>query len=203
MQRAREGIRVSLLRWVEEPGASLLKRLGFSPNVVTILGFLVVIGSAVLAGFGYLRLAGVVFLAGGAFDLFDGALARLSNRVTPFGALLDSLLDRLGEAALYISLAIYGVHTGRYSPDLLIYMILLIVALSSSQTVSYLRARGESLGVDTNLGILTRPERVVILGVGLILGGDTVPVAFGIISVLSLCTILSRLLHVWRSLRTG
>ena len=202
-QRGREKARALLLRYVEGPGARALKSFGLSPNAVTILGFLIVVISAVLVGFGHLRIGGVVFLAGGAMDLFDGALARLSQRVTPFGALLDSLFDRLGEAALYLGLVIYGVRIDPDSRDLMVYMALLILALSSSQGVSYLRARGESLGIDTRAGLLTRPERVVILSAGLLLGEDTIPVAFAIIAFFSLWTMLSRLLHIWRGLRTG
>ena len=202
-QRGREKVRALLLRYVEEPGARALRSLGFSPNAVTILGFLVVVVSAVLVSFGHLRIGGAVFLAGGALDLFDGALARLSQRVTAFGALLDSLFDRLGEAALYLGLAVYGVRIDPDSRNLVVYMILLILALSSSQGVSYLRARGESLDIDTRGGLLTRPERVIILSVGLLLGEDTVPVAFAVIAFFSLWTMLSRLLHIWRGLRTG
>lgn len=202
-QRGREKARALLLRYVEGPGARALKSLGLSPNAVTILGFLIVVISAVLVGFGHLRIGGAVFLAGGAMDLFDGALARLSQRVTLFGALLDSLFDRLGEAALYLGLAVYGVRIDPDSRNLVVYMALLILALSSSQGVSYLRARGESLGIDTRGGLLTRPERVAILSAGLLLGEDTVPVAFAIIAFFSLWTMLSRLLHIWRGLRTG
>ena len=202
-QRGREKARALLLRYVEGPGARALKSLGLSPNAVTILGFLIVVISAVLVGFGHLRIGGAVFLAGGAMDLFDGALARLSQRVTLFGALLDSLFDRLGEAALYLGLAVYGVRIDSDSRNLVVYMALLILALSSSQGVSYLRARGESLGIDTRGGLLTRPERVAILSAGLLLGEDTVPVAFAIIAFFSLWTMLSRLLHIWRGLRTG
>jgi len=171
--------------------------------MVTLLGFLVTVLGAVLVGMGHLRVGGLVFLAGGALDLFDGALARLSGRVTPFGALLDSLFDRLGEAALYLGLAIYGMHIDPASRNLVVYVTLLILALASSQSVSYLRARGESLGIDTRGGLLTRPERVIILSAGLILGEATVWLSMGFIAFFSLWTLLSRLVHIWRSLRAG
>jgi CDP-diacylglycerol--glycerol-3-phosphate 3-phosphatidyltransferase len=202
-QRSRERARALILRYVEEPGARALNSLGLSPNAVTIIGFLIVVVSAVFVGLGLLRIGGLIFLVGGAVDLFDGALARLSQRVTSFGALLDSLFDRLGEAALYLGLAIYGLRIDPDSRNLTVYMTILILALASSQGVSYLRARGESLGIDTRGGIMTRPERVVILAVGLLLGGATVPLAMGFIAFFSLWTMLARLVHIWRRLGTG
>ncbi len=202
-QRSRERARALILRYVEEPGARALNSLGLSPNAVTVIGFLIVVVSAVFVGLGHLQIGGIIFLVGGAVDLFDGALARLSQRVTSFGALLDSLFDRLGEAALYLGLAIYGLRIDPDSRNLTVYMTILILAGSSSQGVSYLRARGESLGIDTRGGIMTRPERVVILAVGLLLGGATVPLAMGFIAFFSLWTMLARLVHIWRRLGTG
>ncbi len=202
-QRARERARALILRYVEEPGARALNSLGLSPNAVTVIGFLIVVVSAVFVSLGHLQIGGIIFLVGGAVDLFDGALARLSQRVTSFGALLDSLFDRLGEAALYLGLAIYGLRIDPDSRNLTVYMTILILALASSQGVSYLRARGESLGIDTRGGIMTRPERVIILSAGLLLGEATVPLAMGFIAFFSIWTMLTRLIHLWRRLGTG
>ena len=202
-QRAREKVRALVLRYIEEPGARALNSLGLSPNAVTILGFLIVVLSASFVGFGHLRIGGLIFLTGAAMDLFDGALARLSQRVTPFGALLDSLFDRLGESALYLGLVIYGLRIDPDSRNLVVYMTLLVLALATSQAVSYLRARGEALGIDTRGGLLTRPERVVILAAGLILGEATVLLALGFIAFFSVWTMLSRLMHIRRSLKSG
>ena len=202
-QRARKRTRELILRYVEEPGAWVLNRLGLSPNVVTTIGFLIVVVSAVFVGLGHLKIGGLIFLVGGAVDMFDGALARLSQRETPFGAMLDSLFDRLGEAALYLGLAIYGLQVNPDSRNLTVYMTILILALASSQGVSYLRARGESLGIDTRGGIMTRPERVVILSAGLLLGESTVALAMVFIAFFSLWTMLTRLIHIWRRLGTG
>ncbi len=202
-QKARERFRSLLLRYVENPGARALRRLGFSPNLVTVMGFLIVVLSAILVGMGHLRIGGLVFLAGGTLDLFDGALARLSQRVTPFGALLDALLDRLGEAALFLGLTIYALRIDPESRNLVVFMTLLMLALVGSQAVSYLRARGEALGIDTRGGLMTRPERVVILAAGLIIGEAIVPSALGVIAFFSLWTMMSRLIHIWRKAGTG
>ena len=102
----RERFRAGLLRYVEVPGAKLLRALGFTPNAITILGFLLSVAAAVLVAYDWLWLGGIVFLVGGGLDLFDGGLARLTGTESPFGALLDSVFDRLGEAALLVGLGI-------------------------------------------------------------------------------------------------
>ena len=198
MQQLRERLRSLNLRFVEEPGARALQRIGFTPNAVTLLGFLVTCVAAVLVAMGHLRIGALVFLAGGALDLFDGALARLSNKTTPFGAMLDSLMDRLGEAALYLGLTVYALRVDPDSRNLTIFMSLLILALATSQAVSYLRAKGESLGIDTRAGLMTRPERVIILFVGLFLGEATILLAMGFIAFFSTWTMLTRLIHIYR-----
>ena len=198
MQQLRERLRSLNLRFVEEPGARALQRIGFTPNAVTLLGFLVTCVAAVLVAMGHLRIGALVFLAGGALDLFDGALARLSNKTTPFGAMLDSLMDRLGEAALYLGLTVYALSVDPDSRNLTLFMSLLILALATSQAVSYLRAKGESLGIDTRAGLMTRPERVVILFVGLFLGEATILLAMGFIAFFSTWTMLTRLIHIYR-----
>jgi CDP-diacylglycerol--glycerol-3-phosphate 3-phosphatidyltransferase len=158
-----------MLQYVELPGARFFRTLGLTPNSITLLGFAVCSAAAVLVGYGWLLWGGVVFLAGGGLDLFDGALARLTRRTTPFGALLDSVFDRLGEASLFVGLAIYGLRAGFEERFTLFFLTALLLALIFSQGVSYLRARGEGLGVHTRAGVMTRTERVVVLGAGLII----------------------------------
>ena len=98
-EKMREQARSVVSKYLEQPVARALHRLGLTPNVITVTGFLMVLPSAVLASMGHLRIAGIIFLVAGALDLFDGALARLTKNATPFGAMLDSLMDRLGESA--------------------------------------------------------------------------------------------------------
>ena len=164
----REQFRGAVLRYFEVPGAKFFRALGFTPNSITILGFLIAVVAAYLVGSGWLIAGGVVFLAGGALDLMDGALARLTGRVSQFGALLDSVFDRLGEAALFVGLAVYALLADLNDNYRIFFITVLLLALIFSQGVSYLRARGEGLGVFTRAGIMTRPERVVLLGVGLL-----------------------------------
>ena len=150
-------------------------------------------------GMGYVWVGGIVFLAGGILDLFDGALARLTGQATPFGALLDSVMDRLGEAVLFLGIAIYVLREEFSEERTLLAIVAVVLALITSQMVSYLRARGESLGIDTRAGLMTRPERVVLLSAGLIAGIASLrplEIILAVIAAVSLITLLQRLFLV-------
>ncbi len=165
----REQLRGALRSYFEEPGARLFRTVGFTPNGITLLGFAVCVVSACLVAYEWLVWGGVVFLAGGILDLFDGALARLTGKATAFGALLDSVFDRLGEAALFVGLGVYILRADVSEDYRAYFLIALLLALIFSQGVSYLRARGEGLGVFTRAGVMTRTERVILLGAALLL----------------------------------
>ena len=166
----REQLRGAVRSYFEEPGARLFQAVGLTPNAITLLGFAVCVVSACLVASGWLLWGGVAFLVGSILDLMDGALARLTGRETPFGALLDSVFDRLGEAALFVGLGIYALRAGHSDEYRAFFITALLLALIFSQGVSYLRARGEGLGVFTRAGLMTRTERVILLGIGLLLG---------------------------------
>lgn len=166
----REQFRAAVLRYVELPGAKFFRAIKFTPNGITILGFLITVVSAYLVGAGWLLAGGIVFLFAGGMDLMDGALARLTGNVSPFGALLDSVFDRLSEAALFVGLAVYALREDIGEDRQVFFITVILLALIFSQGVSYLRARGEGLGVFTKAGLMTRTERVVLLGAGLIVG---------------------------------
>ena len=166
----REQIRSAVLRYIELPGAKFFKAIKFTPNGITILGFLITVVAAYLVGAGWLLAGGIVFLFGGGLDLLDGALARLTGMVSPFGALLDSVFDRLSEASLFVGLGVFVMRDNMSDDRRLFFVTVLLLALIFSQGVSYLRARGEGLGVFTKDGLMTRPERVVLLSLGLIVG---------------------------------
>ena len=166
----REQLRGAVRSYFEEPGARLFKAVGFTPNAITLLGFGICVVSAYLVASGWLVWGGAVFLAGCILDLFDGALARMTGQDSPFGALLDSVFDRLGEAALFVGLGLYALRADVTDNYRAYFLIALLLALIFSQGVSYLRARGEGLGVFTRAGLMTRTERVALLGIGLLLG---------------------------------
>jgi phosphatidylglycerophosphate synthase len=197
----REQIRESILRYVELPGARFLRALKLTPNAVTLISFAITAASAYLVGSGWLLAGGIVFLVGSGLDLMDGALARLTGTVSPFGALLDSVFDRLGEAALFVGLAFYAIRGGASESFLPIFIIVLFLALIFSQGVSYLRARGEGLGVFTRAGVMTRTERVILLGIGLLI--DQIFWVLLLIAVVSCFTLFQRMFTIRRELNQG
>ena len=190
----REQIREAILRYVELPGARFLKALKLTPNAVTLIGFGITVAAAYLVGSGLLLAGGIVFLLGSGLDLMDGALARLTGTVSPFGALLDSVFDRLGESALFVGLAFYALRADFSNSQLIFFIIVLLLALIFSQGVSYLRARGEGLGVFSKAGLMTRTERVILLGVGLLI--DQIFWVLVLIAAVSCFTLFQRMFTI-------
>ena len=197
----REQIREAILQYVELPGARFLRALKLTPNAVTLIGFGFTVAAAYFVGSGWLLAGGIVFLLGSGLDLMDGALARLTGTVNPFGALLDSVFDRLGEAALFVGLAFYALRSGFSDSYLLIFIIVLFLALIFSQGVSYLRARGEGLGVFSRAGLMTRTERVILLGIGLLIG--QIFWVLLLIAAVSCFTLFQRMFTIRRELNQG
>ena len=194
----RDAARRAIARYFELPAASALSRVGLGPNAVTLLGLAVAGISAYLIAAGNLLAGGVVLLASGTFDMLDGALARSTGKATRFGALLDSVVDRLAEALVLLGLLLHYTQHGPEWGTALVY-----AALVGSLMVSYLRARSEGLGIECKVGLMQRPERVVALGVGLIVGHwlpEATLAVLGVIAALTLFTMCQRLAHSWRSL---
>jgi CDP-diacylglycerol--glycerol-3-phosphate 3-phosphatidyltransferase len=174
-----------------------LARLPVTPNQVTVAGMLVVFAAASLVATGHLLAAGVVLAIGGSFDILDGALARVTKRGHPYGAFLDSTTDRYAEAAVYVGLAAYYV--GQPNPRPAVLGVLL--ALIGSYTVSYVRARAQSLGFKCDTGLFARPERVVATIAGLIFGGWVLFSVIWALALLTNLTALQRIVEVWRQAR--
>jgi CDP-diacylglycerol--glycerol-3-phosphate 3-phosphatidyltransferase len=193
------GIRKAVGYYLAESPARLLARTPVTPNTITWIGFVLAVGGAVLIAVGQLLAAGLVVLIAAFFDILDGALARLTNRATPFGAVLDSTLDRLSEAVLLIGILVLYAGGGN------VYPVLLVAAtLVFSLLVSYIRARAETLGLDCQVGLFTRGERVILLVLGLCLSpvaGWALPVALLVILVFSFVTVIQRLVYVWQKTR--
>lgn len=169
---------------------------GVTPNALTLTGLTVTAGAAVLIGFGWLIAGGLVLLFAGLFDILDGAVARATNRVHPYGAFLDSTTDRYAELVTYIALVYHFVsRSGGELPAMLV-----VVALGGSLLVSYVRARAQSLGFKCDGGLLARPERVVITVAGLVVPLLLVP-ALWVLAVLTNLTALQRIRMVWQEAR--
>ena len=141
-----------------------------------------------------LLIAGVVFLGFSAMDFVDGAVARATGKATPYGALLDAVMDRVGEALVLAACIWYFTERGEDVQAGFAY-----AALFGSIAVSYVRARGEALGVTTREGLFRRQERVVLLGIGLLANGLTVVII--ILAVLANATALQRWGIIGKALR--
>jgi CDP-diacylglycerol---glycerol-3-phosphate 3-phosphatidyltransferase len=176
------------------PLVRLLSALRVRPDTLTVLGWALSLGSAVLFGLGYAQLAGVVMLLGGLFDALDGAVARESNRMSAFGAFLDSTLDRLSEAAIFVGIIFFYAAAARPYEALLAG-----AAMTFSLLTSYARARAEGLGIECQVGVLERAGRVVILSAFSIVGLLTV--GLFLVAAGALITTAQRILHVRRATR--
>ncbi|MBA7705653.1 Phosphatidylinositol phosphate synthase [subsurface metagenome] len=191
--------------YLTQPAVRILARTSITPNAITWFGFLLAVGAAAFIITGYLFAAGLVVLLAGFFDILDGALARHRNQTTRFGAVLDSTLDRLAEAVVLLGILVLFLLTEE-QPILLAkeWSILLVgVALLGSLLVSYVKARAEALGLECQVGLFTRAERVIVLALGLLLNqiAYALVIALAIIAVFSFITVGQRLLYVWQQTR--
>jgi CDP-diacylglycerol--glycerol-3-phosphate 3-phosphatidyltransferase len=181
------GIRL-WFRHLLEPLARGLLALKVSPNTLTLIGLVPALAAGFVFAKGMVRFGGVLVGISGLFDLLDGLVARVGNKQTDFGALLDSTLDRFAEIAVFIGLAVLFRETATLYGAML--------ALAGSLMVSYVRARAEGLGSACYGGLLQRPERFIILLLGALLGGSFLKWAIWIIAVLANVTAIERLLRV-------
>jgi CDP-diacylglycerol--glycerol-3-phosphate 3-phosphatidyltransferase len=182
------------LRRAISPLTRLLTHLKVDPNLVTVLGTFLNVGAAVLVGLDLLVWAGVVFLVAGLFDMLDGALARYSGRASAFGAYLDSTLDRVSEGVVMAAIAYWFAMQGRS-----VEVALTVVALLGSLLVSYTRARAEGLGLECKVGLASRPERVVLIAVGLFF--NVLSYVIYVMVALTLFTVGQRVVYTYRALR--
>jgi CDP-diacylglycerol--glycerol-3-phosphate 3-phosphatidyltransferase len=178
-----------------EPVVRLLVRMRLTPGAISWFGFILALGAAALIVTAHPFAAGFVVLIAGFFDILDGALARRLKKATHFGAVLDSTLDRLSEAVVLLSILVLYAQELAFTP-----MILVCLALIGSFLVSYVRARAEGAGLECEVGLFTRAERVVVLALGLLLShiASALVIALAIIVVFSFFTFGQRLVYVWR-----
>ena len=187
-------VRKAIARYFTDSVVKLLVRISVTPNTLTWFGFILAVVAGWLIISGSFFAAGIVVLLAGFFDILDGALARATNQTTRFGAVLDATLDRFSEAVLFFSIIVF--YALRADERLVLLIALVGVTVVGSFMVSYIRARAESLGLDCQVGLFTRAERVIILTLGLWL--NQLVIALAIILVVSFITVVQRLFHVWR-----
>lgn len=171
---------------VLSPIVGALAAARVTPNMLTIAGFLGNVAAAVLVANGQLLVGGILVLLFSALDMLDGALARATGRATPFGALFDSVLDRLSEAAVLGGILVYELDRGNQEET-----VLAFVAVVGSLMVSYVRARAEGLGVSMTSGLFTRSERVVLTAIALIISPLLRP-ALWALAAITLVTVAQR-----------
>lgn len=183
---------------VADPFARFLARLGLTPTMVTVMGFSISVGGAVLIGMGYLAVGAGVLGFGALLDILDGVLARLTGQETRRGALLDSFTDRLGEVSAWTGLAFY---LGQRAEGTLV--LLSLLAVCGSLLIPYMRAKAEGEGLQGKGGILGRAERLLVFGFGIGLEGIGLPTLVAtiwIMAVLSWVTVMQRFYRTWAQL---
>ncbi len=169
-----------------------IQRLPITPNQLTITGLAITCLAGALVALDHPFTGGLVLLFAGVFDIFDGALARASNRSYPYGAFLDSTTDRMAEGVIMLSLAIYFERRGiAFGP------VLVVLATAGSYLVSYVRARAQSLGFTCDGGLLARPERVLLIVAGLLLTPIHPDGLLAVVTILAIFTNFTAIQRVW------
>jgi CDP-diacylglycerol--glycerol-3-phosphate 3-phosphatidyltransferase len=182
---------------VTDPIVAPLAKIGVTPNMISAFGFSGNVAAGALAAGGHFLWAGVVMLIFSALDLLDGALARKTGTVTKFGAVFDSVLDRVSEAAVLGGVLFHYTQIGGHTPEI----VLCYAAVVGSIMVSYARARAEGEGLTLREGLFTRAERVILLGVALVIGHGVVLWALWALAIISHFTAVQRVVAVWQKLR--
>ncbi len=188
-----------------EPVATLLIQLRISPNTLTTIGTVCTVAGGLAYGLGHIRTAGFIIGATAIFDVLDGTVARRTGQSTVFGAFYDSTLDRVADGALLGGIAyFYATNPVHASAPML---VISIIGIVGTFLVSYTRARAEALGINAKVGMMQRPERVVMLSLpqsffGLALGGWVLATVVTVLAVTAWITALQRIAFVRRASET-
>jgi phosphatidylglycerophosphate synthase len=190
---------------VISPPMDVLVRHRVHPNVITSIGFMITVAAGVAFFFGHVRTGGMLVLIGGAFDIVDGYVARGTGLASEFGSFYDSTLDRISEIVVFIGMiSLYGGNHPDIDHPWMVYVI--AAALAGSLMVSYTRARAEGLGIDCKVGLMQRPERILLLGSATLLfgtewGGAVLTWVLVLMAVLTNITAFQRIVWVYRYTR--
>lgn len=176
--------------------AQIFVKTPITPNMLTLFGLLLNIGVAVLLATGHLVAGGVMVIVAGLFDMLDGALARITDKMSSFGAFLDSVVDRYSEAVVFLGLFLY------YYPQPgnqgLISVVLIYAILFGSMMISYARARAGALHIQNEVGLMARPERIVLIAIGLLFPTILLLPILWILAIGTQITSIQRIVHVWQ-----
>ena len=177
-----------------------------NPNILTVIGVAINVGSGLLFGIGWFFSAGIVLIVANLFDMLDGQVARLSGRVTRFGGFLDSSLDRLSDMVVFVGLMVFYARDTQFHSTLNVFLA--GAGLMGSVMVSYASARAESLIPKCDVGFLRRPERVVLFIIGALsthpgstnFFANRMPAVLWVLAVGSYWTFAHRMYHTWHEL---
>jgi CDP-diacylglycerol--glycerol-3-phosphate 3-phosphatidyltransferase len=178
-------------RHVTEPAGHALAKAGFTANSLTVIGLAGSVSAGVLIASGHARVGGLLSLLSGLPDMLDGAVAKATGGSSRRGAFLDSVVDRLSDAAVLAGIIWLGIASNQPRVAVLAAMVMAL-----SLIVSYVKARAESLGYECNVGIAERPERVVVLGIALLVGH--VLAGLWVLVVAAAITVIQRVMRVWQ-----
>lgn len=193
-EKYRQSLKDALDIYFINPILFLFIKLKLTPNLITLIGFGICVIATYYISIGSFILGGLLILMSGIMDIFDGAMARKMNLITDKGAFLDSTFDRLSESIILIGLIYFFSQENELNA-----VMLASVSLVFSLLISYLRARLEGLGYNSKSGFFTRPERVLVISLGLIFFSPTFTVA--VLAITSLLGLVHRFLVFWRMLK--
>lgn len=193
--RAGQRIIDAMVRW--------LAHGHINPNILTVVGVAINVGSGVLFGIGQFFWAGIVLIVANLFDMLDGQVARLSGRVTSFGGFLDSSLDRLSDMVVFVGLMVFYARDTEFHSTLNVFLA--GAGLMGSVMVSYASARAESMIPKCDVGFLRRPERVVLFIIGALstrpsshnFFANRMPAVLWVLAIGSYWTFAHRMYHTW------
>ncbi len=184
--------------WVIEPVAALLVKLRIKPNAITTVGTVFTVAGGVAFGMGHIRTGGIIIGLTAIFDVLDGTVARRTGQSTVFGAFYDSTLDRLADGVVLGGIAYFFAAEPHHNMPMVAVSIMGIIG---TYLVSYARARAEGLGINAKVGVMQRPERVVLMSVpqaffGLAFGGKILMGVIILLTLTSWITAIQRILFV-------
>jgi CDP-diacylglycerol--glycerol-3-phosphate 3-phosphatidyltransferase len=189
-------------RGVARGVARIFTRTPLTPNSLTVIGFLLNFPVAYVMANGWLMLGGFLILFAGVFDMLDGALAKVTGRTSKFGAFLDSSMDRYSEVVVFLGLLLYYRSSPEMDKDG--GSILVYAAITGSLMISYVKARAEGLGMECKMGLMPRPERVVLIAIGCILGAFwpvVLLISLWILAIGTNFTAFQRIIYIWMKTR--
>ncbi|RPH97321.1 MAG: CDP-alcohol phosphatidyltransferase family protein [Calditrichaeota bacterium] len=198
LEKAQVAIRNKFQR-LTEPFVRSLAALHINPNLLTLLSLILCFFSAFRFAVGDLRSGALWLIIGGFIDAIDGSVARAGNRVTRFGALFDSTLDRYAEFAVFSGIAFYFITHAQGNAQFQIWAFFTVfAALAGSLMVSYVRARAEGLDFECRVGLMQRPERFILLSIGSAISEIALIVSVILIAVLANYTAIERIHYIWK-----